>query len=324
MSIDLTELIAKKSYLVPIKATDLCTKVLEQLKIDGNWWIKAQRPSSAEFCIDWEEDYVLAKGLAKGKKSREEVHAEARKEFEENKLGCIQWIQEHTLDNVPAKVSYIIAEDTADRCVVEATCKPVLYVKIARNIKYEETDLQDVRIQSEEYLDQIFIGGLRSKEIQEMKEVSRWELLFNDTNVRQITDRINEMLSKATNCVLFFGWFGTAYIPKLKELKEVGLTIKAITHKPAERKAPAPEEIQKGYTELIKLLGLDNVSVNSLVHGRAIVVDNKALVGSMDLNAFSLSGEHVEFAIYTEDPSTVRSLKAYFDKAFKPLKETTP
>jgi phosphatidylserine/phosphatidylglycerophosphate/cardiolipin synthase-like enzyme len=131
------------------------------------------------------------------------------------------------------------------------------------------------------------------------------------------------MLANATTCILFIGWFGTECIPKLKELKDAGLTIKAITHKPGERKGPAPEEIQKGYAELATLLGLDNLSVNPLVHGRAIVVDNKALAGSMDLNAFSLRGEHAEFAVYTEDPFTVRSLKAYFDKVFKPLNEAS-
>jgi hypothetical protein len=321
MSIDLTKLIAKRNYLVPIKATDLCNKVLEQLKISGTWYVRAQRPRSAAFDVDWEENYVITKRATKAKEDREKVAEAARKEYQANPLQCLGWIQENTVENTPAFVSYIVAEDMADRCAVEATCKPVLYVKIVRKLKYEQVDLQDVRIRNEEFLDEIFIGGLGGKEIQEVKEISRWEFLFNDTHVRQITERINEMLSKATSCVLFFGWFGTEYIPKLVELKEAGLTIKAITHKPAERKAPAPEEIQKGYAELIKLLGLDNISVNPLVHGRAIIVDNKALIGSMDLNAFSLSGEHVEFAIYTEDPSTVRSLKAYFDKTFKPLKE---
>ena len=49
-------------------------------------------------------------------------------------------------------------------------------------------------------------------------------------------------------------------IPKLKELKGAGLTIRAITHNPNERKAPVSEQIQKGYAELVTLLGLNNVT----------------------------------------------------------------
>jgi hypothetical protein len=321
MSIDLAKLIADKTYVVPGKSVDLCTRVFAQLNVNDDWTISVERPRSAIFRVNWEERYVLSSLSGKQMKDKERVTAAARKKFNANRHLCTVALQERTVDNYPAEVSYIVAEDRADGCAVKAASKPMLYINIVRGNKHGQPDLQDVRIQGEEFLDQIFIGGLRGKEIQEVKQVSRWELLFNDTHVRQITDRINEMLSKAATCVLFFGWFGTEFIPKFKELKEAGLTIRAITHKPAERKAPVPEEMQKGFAELAKLLGLDNVSVNPLVHGRAIIVDNKALVGSMDLNAFSLSGEHVEFAIYTEDPSTVRRLKAYFDQTFKPLKE---
>jgi phosphatidylserine/phosphatidylglycerophosphate/cardiolipin synthase-like enzyme len=117
------------------------------------------------------------------------------------------------------------------------------------------------------------------------------------------------------------GWVGTDCLPKFKELKTAGITIRAVTHNPNERKAPVDPDIQKSYSELVDILGLENVSVNRLLHGRALIVDNKALIGSMDLNSDSLSGEHIEFAIYTEDVDVVRSLRAYFEKMFKPLKE---
>lgn len=323
MSVDLTKLIAKKSYLVPVKAAGLCSKVLEQLKLDSVWEITVERPRSAIFTIDWKEKYILLALIERGKQYDVASRAQEEKKYESNSLKCANSSQEGLVGNIPVRVSYIIAEERADGCVVEATCFPVQYLKIVRGLEYQQEDPQNIRIQGEEFLDQIFIGGLSGKEILEVKETGQWELLVNDTHTRQITEKIYEMLNKATTCVLFFGWFGTECIPKLKELKDAGLTIKAITHKPSERKAPAPEEIQKGYAELTTLLGLNNVSVNSLVHGRAVIVDSKALVGSMDLNAFSLSGEHIEFAIYTEDPSTVRSLRTYFEKLFKPLKESS-
>jgi hypothetical protein len=250
--------------------------------------------------------------------------AEKIKEYNSNPLECFKKLFEGLMDNLPIHLSYVVQEERMDGCIIKASCKPVLYFTVAKEFEHGNVDLQDVRLQGEEFLDEIFIGGLGGKETQEAREVNRLEFLINDTHIRQITERIYDMLSKATTCVLFFGWFGTELIPKLKELKDAGLTVRTVTHKPAELKAPVPEQIQKGYAELIALLGLDNVSVNPLVHGRAVIVDNKALVGSMDLNAFSLSGEHIEFAIYTEDPSAVRTLRTYFEKIFKPLKEPPP
>jgi phosphatidylserine/phosphatidylglycerophosphate/cardiolipin synthase-like enzyme len=324
MSIDLTKLIAKRSYLVPIKASDLCDKLLEQLKLDdASWIIDTKHPRSAVLNILWRKKFVVQVLAQEGKLLSEENVAAKEKEFDANVFVNIKAIMEALVGNKAVEVTYIVKEERADGCKIETTCKPLVYLRVVRGFEHLESEEQDAKVRCEEFLDEIFIGGLEGKEIQEVKEVSRWELLINNTHVRQITERIYEMLSKATTCVLFFGWFGTEFVPKFKELKDAGLTIRAITHKPSERKAPVPEELQKGYTELIGLLGLNNVSINPLVHGRAMIVDNKALVGSMDLNAFSVSGEHIEFAIYTEDPSAVRSLRAYFEKIFKPLKETS-
>jgi len=324
MSIDLTKLIARKSYFIPTKVSQLCKEVLAQLIVDdSSWHIETEHPKSAIFSPIWKTKFCLSSLDQEGKPPNAENIAAKEKEYNSDRFGCYKILLEALMDNIPINLRYVVQEERTDGCIIKVSCRPVLYYTAAKGFAHGNADLQDVKLQGEEFLDEIFIGGLGGKEIQEVKEVSRWEFLINDTHTRQITERIYDMLSRATTCVLFFGWFGTELIPKLKELKEAGLTVKTITHKPAERKAPAPEEIQKGYAELIKLLGLDNVSVNSLLHGRAVIVDNKALVGSMDLNAFSLSGEHIEFAIYTEDPSTVRSLRAYFEKLFKPLKESS-
>jgi hypothetical protein len=173
MSIDLTKLIAKKNYTVPVKAADLCNKVLEQLNVSDQWFVKTQRPRSAVLRLDWAKEYVAAKQASEKEKDKIKVAAAAREELLRNRLECIGIIQEATVDNVRVEVSYIVAEDSADRCVVKAACKPALYLKITRGLKYEQADLQDIRIQGEEFLDEIFIGGLGGKEIQEAKEVSR-------------------------------------------------------------------------------------------------------------------------------------------------------
>lgn len=73
--------------------------------------------------------------------------------------------------------------------------------------------------------------------------------------------------------------------------------------------------------ESISIIEKDHISLKPEFHGRAIVVDNKALIGSMDLDSYSLTGTRIEFAAYTEDPKIVRSLRNYFNQIFIPWNE---
>jgi len=324
MSVDLNKLIAKKRYLVPIEASQLSRALFDQLNIIGTWIIMSSRPKSARFCVNYEKEYARMILMNEGKPVTEENIALKAKEFEKNPIKCGDIVQLGSSDERPAEVLYIIAEETVEGCVVDTTCRPMVYSKIARHLGCEIPDelrVQAIRMRSEEFLNEVFIGGLGAKKSSERKENVTWEILINDVSNRQITHRVYKMLEDATTRILLMGWIGTELLPKLKELKDVGVAVKAITHKPSELKGHVPRGLQKGYTELTKMLGLDNVSVNPLLHGRAIIVDNKAIVGSMDFNAHSLSGEHIEFGIYTEDVNVVRKLGSYFEKMFRPLKE---
>ena len=69
-------------------------------------------------------------------------------------------------------------------------------------------------------------------------------------------------------------------------------------------------------------LGQENISINRIFHGRAVIVDTKALVGSMDLDSYSLTGARIEFGFYTENHKIVRRLKDYFNSVFKSLKDS--
>jgi len=321
MSIDLNKLIARKKYFVPLNSSDLWQTTLKQLNI-GDWWVvRRWHPRSTTFGLDYKETYARFMLAQEGKSTTSENIAEKKAEYEANSEKGSMLVQRALINNTPEELHYVISEERVDGCTVNAICRPALYYKIVRQLDYVISDLQDVRLRCEEFLDEIFIGGLGSKEIEDVKQVTPWELLINDMHTRKIQDRVYEMLKGATTTVFLMGWIGTDCIPKIKELKDAKITVKAITHKPAEFKSPVPQELQRGYAELISLIGLDNVSTNPLLHGRALIVDNKALVGSMDFNAHSLSGEHIEFAIYTEDAATVRKLRDYFETAFKPLKE---
>ncbi len=321
MSIDLNKLIARKKYLVPVKSSDLWQATLKQLNVADLWVVRRWYPRSATFSMGYKETYARYTLAQEGKPRTDENIATKKTEYETAPVRCTTMVQETITNNTPVELHYVISEERADSCIVSAICRPMLYYKIVRQVPHEISDLQDIKLRGEEFLDEIFVGGFGSKEIQEVKTETPWELLINDARNRQIQDRVYEMLKGATTSVFLIGWIGTDCIPKIKELKDAKITVKAITHKPAEFKSPVSQELQKGYTELISLIGLSNVSTNPLLHGRALIVDNKALIGSMDFNAHSLSGEHIEFAIYTEDAVSVRKLRDYFETTFKPLKE---
>lgn len=325
-TVDLNKLIARKKLFIPVKSSALNGHILKQLKlVDETWFSSVKRPRSGTFTIDWGTSWaalsVADEGLPLTKENIKKRKAEYSKKIFEHRNELLR----RMVDSEPCKVHYVVTEEMLDRCVCEVTCFPVLYLKTGVysgfDIKCNDADIQVARQRCEEFLVEIFVGGLGGKEIVERTEVSRWELLINDVNCRHITDRIYQMLEQATGEVLVMGWVGTDCLPKLKELKSQGVTIQAVTHKPKEMKSPVPKDIQQGYTNLIKILGKTNVSTNRELHGRAIIVDNKALIGSMDLNSPSLSGEHREFAVYTEDVNTVRKMRTYFKKMFVPLKQ---
>jgi len=321
MSTELSELVVKKNYSIPMNVSNLCEAVLGVLSTDAPWINVSKLPRSAHFRINCREKFARFT-LANEGKALDKVNLTAKyQEYDKNPiLGITKTLKMH-IDNVPVEISYIVTEQKGDECSVETTCKPVLYAKIVRGISHDPINVQDIRISNEEFLDQVFIGGLGGKEIHRAEKPCPWQLLVNDSQTREIAERVYHMLEEATTCVLIMGcWFGTDCIPLIKSLVDSHVQVMAISHNPSERKGPVPVEIQKGFAELVKLIGPSNVSTNPSFHGRVLIVDNMALVGSMDLNAFSLSGEHIEFAVHTNDSKTVRTLTDYFRRVFVPLK----
>jgi len=321
-TIDLSKLTARKKFFIPIKSSALNELIWKQLELDPHAWrISVERPKSGTMSLLWSEEWARMRCIDESKPFTKPNLDEYRAEFEKDMLDKMEEMLNRWMDNVPVEIHFVVVEETSGGCVCEITCFPLVRHKILRNLSVEcgEAGLQDARLRCEEFLVDIFVGGLGGKEIAERREVTQWELLINDIDCHHITERVYQMLEQAVGEVSIMGWVGTDCLPKLKELRSKGVTIQAVTHKPSELKSPVPKDIQEGYTNLVKILGKMNVSTNRQLHGRAIVVDNKALIGSMDLNAHSLSGEHKEFAVYTDDVDTVRKLRTYFREIFVPL-----
>lgn len=201
-----------------------------------------------------------------------------------------------------------------------------LYAKLNAWILKEVTEfeIQDAYLQCKRFVKSIFEGGLSATLVKEERREALTptaQLLINDQHSHQILARMEKMLDEATGEVLLCGWIGTL-LPKLKEINKKGVNIRVITHKAKELKGqPGHQDVQRALRELVSMIGKDNISIRPECHCRVVVVDNKALIGSMDMNAISLTGSHREIAIYTEDTEIVRNLRKYFNEIFSPLEE---
>lgn len=228
-------------------------------------------------------------------------------------------------DDASIDVYILIRKVDEFGCECEGICHSALYEKLAKKLIDEEEiknfSIQNSKISSIRFLDNIFIGILGGEVIEEVvKDDLVLKLLMNDSGTREITNIIDKLFNEATTEVLICGWIGTHYIPKLKELKSKGINVKFITHKPGEaRGQPWKSEVEEAYRSLCSDFGLDKISNAYNIHGRTIVVDNKALIGTMDLNSSSLTGTHTEFAILTNNPDIVRRMRAIFNTKFEPL-----
>ena len=229
-------------------------------------------------------------------------------------------------NHLPVVIHVFVAHTEEKGCTCSIECFPALYEKMRRKVlktRPTEFDIQDAYTTCRRFLKNIFEGGLSATLIlEEKKEPLKptAQLLINDQASRQILDKIEEMLEQATGEVLLCGWIGTLLLPKLKEIKQKGVNIRVVTHKEKELKGkPGHQDVQRAFQELISTIGEDSISIRPECHCRVVVVGNKALIGSTDLNAISLTGAHRELAIYTEDPEIVRNLRKYFNEIFSPL-----
>ncbi len=227
--------------------------------------------------------------------------------------------------NVPFCLRLMIINSTGSDAVIIAECFSVMYEMIDRNIA-KPKDFQDFekvtcKYECEKFLDRIFLSERNGKIIIEKNNQKFEDKLFVNNGCREITPLIDSLLTNATGEILICGWIGTQFIPQMIKLINDGIKIRLITHQPSEAKnQPWRSEIQKAFQQLCDNLGKENICVDPTMHGRILIVDNKAIVGSMDLTSASLIGPHTEFAIYTERPEIVKRLRRIFNFTFKPMK----
>ena len=328
-SIDLERLRVKRTFFVPIRKENLTKEIHNELNkylspiADIPSWIFKKYGNTLIFRVNYKLLYIEFELASSKKKKGIETLSQ---EFDKNIEAYFETV-ENRVSREPDTIFINILKCDENGCEIEVECLPTLYRKISQlgEKDIDEYQIQDAYITCERFLRTIFVGGLSGTAISEQKMAiskPRVQLLINDVSNREITEKLNEMLDGATAQILIFGWMGTIFLKKLQELKQKGVEIKLITGSiKGIRQDLMRKEKEKAIKELISIIGKDHISIKPEFHGRAIIVDNKALIGSMDLDSYSLTGTRIEFAMYTEDPEIVRRLRNYFNKTFTPWKE---
>jgi len=328
---DLSRIVGRKSYQVAMPPEELFKEIenflcpLELFEGCKEWRQELRKGErSRTFRSDFVYDFIVKN--ARSFDSTDELIHLKDKCLEDSTKNFSDFI-ERKRGNLICELDILITDIDEMGCICRANSKPFIYFKLSRRqISLEDVTefmIQDAYYEGLRFLDEVFIGGLRARPIEEAPMIShKFELLINITARREITERIDSLLDEATGEILICGWIGTYFIPKFKDLKSKGVKIRFITHKPQKaRNQPWKREIEEAYSKLCSDIGLDNICIDPNIHGRMVIIDNKALIGSMDLNSSSLTGPHTEFAIYTDEPEIVRRLRRQFNAKFKPLKE---
>jgi len=334
--IDLEKIVARQKYFIPVNSTKLKDKIIKELNASwqviagySRWFLSTEHGLSFHFTIAMEHLFLfeLTYGMdlktEKNKKLVEEKLAEYKRKGSKAFYTHLQSIR----SDLPAEVYVSVVNREEKGCLCKIECHPMLcgQLRFIKGFKTEELDIQRAYLESKRFLEVIFESGLFATLISEEKKSppqTTTQFLINDQVSHKILEKIEPMLDGATGEVLVCGWVGTLLLPRLRVLDDKGINIRIMSHKSTELKGkPGRQDVDRAHKELMSLLGKENISMNPECHFRVLVVDNKALVGSMDFNAISLTGTHREFAIYTEDPEIVRSIRNYFNQVFTPLEE---
>lgn len=330
-------LIARQTYFIPITSENLCKAIFNELISNAKtiagyapWVIREERKSSFYFEYDviYKSLHTATWGLSQKTPEFEKAVKDVKNFFKEDGAKAFAKGITIAVPSLPYDIYVHIKKREENGCLCKVECLPVLYkqLRYIRDLAPNDVAIQDAYLTCKRFLENIFEGGLSATLVLEekKKDIShpKTQLIINDETSHQILEKIKEMLDQATCEVLFCGWVGTIILPRLRELKEKGIGIRIITHQSSELKGkPGKKEVERAFSELISIIGQENISRRPECHFRVLVVDNKALVGSMDLNSISLTGAHREIAIYTEDIEIVRTLRQYLNEIFIPLEK---
>lgn len=332
---DISKLIVKQTFLIPKQKEKLSALVLRELNkvpIKAGkfnileWYIDEEYKKSVHFFRDTSYSYLKLKEPFETPDPEKKIEELLLELAQMNARDADRYVEKRLENCRPYKITMDIINEDKQCYRVEVECLPTLYFNITKNkmTNYGDYEIQDSNLVSQRFLKTIFIGALNGTLVSDVPQITTQNptmVLINDVKSHQITEKIEDTLKNATGEVLIVAWMGTILLTVLRTLKEKGVIIKVITGLTKDiRQDVMQREKEKAFEELISILGKENICLKRDFHGRAIVIDDKAFVGSIDLDSYSLTGARQEFAMYTEDVDAVRTIRNYFNCIFEPMK----
>jgi hypothetical protein len=134
-------------------------------------------------------------------------------------------------------------------------------------------------------------------------------------HVKQIYEKILEMLQRAEREVLISSLYVDMMYEELINMANRGLLIK-IVMRPSRDAKGLRERINKNVVELLKIATKGNARVNTTCHTRMVIIDSKEMiVSTADLTRDQLYDEF-NAGIWTEHPDTVIAAVKFFENVW--------
>lgn len=137
--------------------------------------------------------------------------------------------------------------------------------------------------------------------------------LYNDTShIKEIHDKITEMLNRAENEVLICSLRIDMLYEKIINLSQNDVNFKIITRNGSEARG-VRKKIKKNVLELLKISTKGSLRINDVLHSRLVIIDKKeVLITSADLTRDQLIDEF-NAGIWTKNKKVLKQAILFFE-----------
>jgi hypothetical protein len=213
---------------------------------------------------------------------------------------------------IPHELVLFFKEKDDEHFLIETLCRPIMYYQISQSVQFDflQTNVEDAQAQCIQFTKEI-MNSLNAKIIKYPATINKEELFIYDyySNTPQHNEidlQVQQILSTASNEILYCGWVDREFLGYLENAKTNGANVRIITKSP-----DASSKTVKLDFERLKGFFKDNVKINPLLHDRFLICDDQLIVGSYYLTSDGRT--RYESVIYTSDDKIILRAKQHFE-----------